>query len=67
MNPNTGEIYENVTPTEARARGLVPIARRDEKRVLAMTPGDRVAWAASKRTAKDKRKAQRQARKKGRG
>jgi hypothetical protein len=53
MDSKTGRIYE-VTEEEAKRRGLVPIPKKDEGRVLSMNRRDRRAWAARQRHAASK-------------
>ena len=53
MNPNTGEIREYESLDEWRRKGkpagfTVRIPKRDRARVEAMTPEERIAWAALK-------------------
>lgn len=64
MNPIDGSIHDNVEPEKAKERGLVPIPRREEKAVRAMSPEERIAWAATRKKVKAEKKSKRKARRK---
>ena len=63
MNPNSGEILENVDPEEARKRGLIPIPKSEEARVRTMSKEERIAWAKERskpRAQRRREKAERE-------
>lgn len=53
MDPRSGRIFANVSPEDAKRRGLVPIPEGQEAEVRGMNRHQRRKWAAQqKRQAK---------------